>query len=479
MKNKIILISLLFLLIVFNIEAKKKKNVIAEKAEKYSKKIKANKEIYYGEFIAKIEGENLQDAISKAKEGALSDLASKIKSRVEVEVSSYMEERETSKENQYYDNYESKIGQQIKTYTSAVLLNIEYSEPFIDYPKEENVLIFAFINKQDYDEKVKKEIENKKNFVRELIIVADKYFSKEEFFNAIEKYFEAQNFLEEFFSFPIYDIIYLDKKKENYTIYIDDKLKNILTKLQISVSEDNLIFSAEGKILSYPQLYVQYINNGKKNYVARIPLKIEFVKGEGISQKMISGEYGETNLAIDYINPKYKEAIVKVMLDVEKMGLKKEENSNISINSLKIVFKRKKTIIITTKFLNGNLVSYPENLQEQIKTKLLQKKYNVIFKEASSVDKLRNEQLNADYFIFVEFKTEGGGSVGKFKNMFTKNCITYLFLYKLPQFSLEESDVLPTQKGFGSSPENAGWEAFGKASANLIRDFNKFLSKIK
>lgn len=463
--------------VTLNVKPKILERNDVKKAKAYLKKLKKlekAKKIYYGEGCAKIKDGEFQGAKNEARKNANNELSGKIKTKIKAEVNIYTKQSVGA----YSKDVEKNINQKVMSYTEAVLSDVEVSDTFVDYPQKGYITIFVSIDRNEYDKKVKEDMAEKINMIRKIIISADNSLKKKDFVFAIKDYVLAKELLvANFEGISIFDKIYTKKKKVYFRLYINRKLAQILPKIEISLLDKNFVYDFDGKIISSSKIYVQYSNNNKKRSVSGIPLKVQFVTGSGTSGKILSNEYGEANLDLTNIDAKYNESVIKLDIDKEKLGLGEDYDTN--LNSLKIVLKRKKTVAVNIIFMNGSLVSSPAIISERIKSKLLAKKYNVIFKNEKTVDALKNKTINADFLIFIELKAVGGGNVGRFKNMFTRNCTGSLALYKLPQFTSEISEVIKSKKGFGNSLSNAGFDAFGKVSSSLLMKFDSFLLKIE
>ncbi len=279
---------------------------------------------------------------------------------------------------------------------------------------------------------------------------------------------------------PVWQDIDGDKRAEELTLAIDERIRQFIGGLQLSLLNDSFLYDSEGNPETLPRVYVRYTGaTGTQSPVAGLPLKIVFVKGEGAVASGITGEYGEVEITVNRLNPKYRETVIRVGVNCEKIsGL--NEIATGREQSVEIKMMRKKTIALAASFANGKKLSIPGSLKAKVTTMLLDNKYSVIhlpFTSEAAIKKSRN--INADYILMIRAKTSGGGAVGQYANMFTAYCGASLKVYKMPLKSLAFSETIKKHQGFGVSLESAGWDGFGKIKSRIEQKAKNMIERIK
>lgn len=456
------------------IEAKKNHN----KAEKYLSRKRNNPDIYWGEGIANIDGD-LGLCKIKARKRAINNLAEQIEVKVKSDVEMVVNKNAVIKDSDYSEDVKKSFEQKLQTYTSQVLTNLNESEIFHDYPAKGSATYFVYINKADYEKKVKKDLKQKKDLVTANLKNGDLNFKKENYVSAIKDYTTAKQMKSAFFSdLPVYEDIDKNGIKEDVSILLKNRVSSFFSNLELTLLNKDFTYTAEGIPEKIPEIYAQYKDeNNNKHPVKGLDLKIETIKGKAEVKSPVTGSYGETELSISKIDPSYKKTVLKVSVDKEK--LTKSSNEIYTSPELKIDFERKKSVAVAAVFFNNGKTYLPKNIKNHIKSSVLDRKFSVIdlsYKDSQNQDL---SYLNADFLIVVKISSAGGGSVGNYSNMNASNCSASVSLYSLPLKNLISQKNISAKKGFGVDQQSAGWDGFGKNRSNIINKADEIIKRIQ
>ena len=449
-------------------------------AEAYIEGKRGDSSVYWGEGIANIEGDIGKCKI-EARARAIGDLAGQIKTQVSSDFKKVIRTNGVTNGGDWSEAVEKSIEQKLETYTSQVLTNLKESRLFIDYPERGTGTYVVYISKKEYEDTVKKDMNRKKQLITDTIRSGDRAFLKKRFIEGLQQYIHAREMKQSFFGMiPVWQDIDGDNRAEELTLAIDERIRQFIGGLRLSLLNDAFLYDSEGNPETMPRVYVRHTGvTGIQSPVAGLPLKIVFVKGEGAVTPAATGEYGEVEIAVNRINPKHRETVIRVGVDAEKIsGLKEIATGH--EQSVEIKMKRKKTIALTVSFANEKKQSIPGSLKAKVTTMLLDNKYSVIhlpFASEEAIKKSRN--INADYILMIRATSSGGGAVGQYANMYTAYCGAALKVYKMPLKSLEFSETLKKHQGFGVSLESAGWDGFGKIKGRIEQMAKDIIERIK
>jgi len=449
-------------------------------AEAYIEAKRADNSVYWGEGIANIEGD-IGECKIEARKRAIGDLSGQIKTQVSSDFKRVIRTNATTSGGVLSEDVEKSIEAKLETYTSQVLTNLKESRLYIDYPEKGTGTYIVFISKKEYNEKVKKDMNQKKQLVTDTIRSGDRAFVNKQFLEGINQYIQARQMKQSFFGMiPVYQDIDGNGSQEEFIISIDERIRTFFSGLKLSLLNNGFQYDSQGAPETLPRVYVRFRDvSGTENPVSGLPLRTVFATGEGAVSTAVTGDYGEVELAVTRINPKHRETLIRVDIDRNKiMGL--EAVSTGREQSLAVRLKRQKTIALSVSFSNYNKKSVPSKLKDSVTGILLDKKYSVVHLPVLSEQAIKNStDINADYVFLIRANTSGGGAVGQYANMFTANCGASLKVFKMPLKNLSLSESVKTVQGFGVSKENAGWDGFGKIRGKIEKKAKAMIERIK
>ena len=106
-----------------------------------------------------------------------------------------------------------------RTYTNQILSNIQGNRQFFDYPLPGYITYFVYIDKAEYQEKVRKDIEAKRKMLLDMVRSADREFEKNAIARAVQGYANAFRQMTVFFgNIPIVIDINEDGKGEDLSV---------------------------------------------------------------------------------------------------------------------------------------------------------------------------------------------------------------------------------------------------------------------
>ncbi len=445
--------------------------------------IKANEENYiYGETIASIQpGENIQEVFESSQKKAVNNLAQKIEMTVKGDIKKVIIVDETGGDEKIRGIFEQKI----ELYTGIVLEDVK-SDYIKDYPDNGVYTFFAYILRKKYEEKVNEDLKNNKMFVTTPLNEGIKEFEKGNYMLAADHWINSKNFLYEFFGeLPVREDIKGSGKFEELHSFLDNRMSGLFGHVTISpLVEEKYSYDNLGNLASRPKIVVHYKDQyGNKKGFGNLPLKVDFVRGEGrLAGPVKTSEYGEVELPLE-INPATPDIILNIKIDTEKLeGI---ENFNLpSMPELRIDLSRMKTIALSVAFYNQSKKSVPDDLLNEIKNKALSSGYNALEFELRDMDvteqdKKDAENKNADYLLVVLLNTSGSGNVGGYKNMFSTNISGEISLYKLPPGNQVGVETVDTTRGMGNSGEAAGWHAYGKVKNQVEKKAGQIIEGLR
>jgi hypothetical protein len=211
--------------------------------------------------------------------------------------------------------------------------------------------------------------------------------------------------------------------------------------------------------------------------MTNFPIKTKFIKGDGkLIPNVNTGNYGEIEIQVNYVNPKFNETILESTIDTAKIeGLELFSIPTLPKATKKL--QKTKTIAILATFENGN-IEIPTSINNEIKAIFIGEGFNVI--ELNTKVSTFSSQLariaiqkNADYLFTAFSKVTDSFQVGGYENMYKATCGGNVALYKLPNEKLVNVSELESVEGFGISAEGSGWDAFGNIKSKLLEETKK------
>lgn len=450
-----------------------------KKADEYATNIRNNPDIYWGEGMAII-GTDLGKCKELARQTAIKNLSGQIKTRVKSDVEVLVNKKSALMGSSYTNDVKRSFNEKLKTYTSQVLTDIHESRLFIDYPKKDTATYYVYINKKDYEQKVKKDLNQKKNFITSNIKNGDNNFKSGNYMASMKDYINAKEMKNSFFSsLPVYEDIYRTGEKQEVSGYIKNRINSFLSSIELSLLNKDFTYSAQGRLDKSLEVYAQFTDSsGEKKPVKGLPLKFEVIKGSMNVKLPVTGSYGETELSVVKIDPSFKEIIAQISVDIDKITEGSEEVAA-GNSTLKLKLSRQNSVAVAAVFLNNGKKYLPQNVKDHVKSTILNKKFSII--DIPYKDSLKDDlsYLNADYLVVIKVLSSGGGVVGNFSNMYASNCSAVISLYSLPDKNLIAQKNTGAKKGFGVSIESAGWDGFGKNRQNIIKKSDYIIESIQ
>ncbi|MEA1973843.1 MAG: hypothetical protein U9N34_11210, partial [Candidatus Cloacimonadota bacterium] len=264
-----------------------------------------NPKYYVGEYTLKIE--DIQKSRQDARDNALNDLATKIEVKVKIDVEKTLSNISTMSATGYSDKDIEIINQKSQIYAEHVISN--YREKYYqDYPQKNYITCLVWVEVNDYEEKVKKDLNKKKQMIRETIISSNNNFIAENYMAAVHNLISAKKFMNLLFDgLPLQIDIDGDGSEEEVTAYLNGRITNIFDRIQLVIDEnENFTFDVSGNLNNMPMIYTNYIDdNNQKHPFAKLPLKANYIEGKGkLSAGMMTGDYGQIELPIRDLDAK-------------------------------------------------------------------------------------------------------------------------------------------------------------------------------
>lgn len=453
-----------------------------EKINEFITQMKSNKDIYWGEGIAPIEAD-LGQTKTLAKNRALKDLSEKIEVEVESKLNSILYESETAKGDKEYIVEKEELKRKIDTYTSQVLTNPQ-ARDYIDYPRKGDLTYFTWINRSAYEEKVKKDIETKKMMITSAIQKGEDSFSNRRFLSAIKSWINAKNYLKNFFNNLPLNIKLEQGKNIEANSHIKSRIQEFFLNIRLSFLKENIYYDAAGNVSEGVKVVANYISPSRDKFpIKQFPLNCQFVEGEGeVISNLKTGNYGEAELTINYVEPVNLFSSIVVNIDTEKIsGLAQFSLTNLP--TAKLELKKTKTIAVIVYFDNINTVLKPQTIMNKVQAIFINNGLNTIelpISEDIMSEKtfLKASKSNADYLYSIIIKTKRVSSVGGY-DMYKSICGGSASLYKLPQNNKVASYNIPDVDGYAVDKKGACWDALGNLEDDIIKKTKDVIEKIQ
>jgi hypothetical protein len=444
------------------------KQFIAEK--------RRDKAFYIGEGTANI-GADLGKGKLEAKNRAREELARQIRVKVESDFSMITEKRGVGASAEV----QQEITQRLETYTSQVLTNVQESESFIDFPRKGDVTVLVFITKEEYEVKVKEDLNQKKNMVVEAVKQAEKALKNKEYVRSLQQFLEAGEMQRAFFGrVPVYAEIDGDGLRDELSNHVTFRVEGITSRIQLTLLNDSFLYDPEGHLERQPRVLAQYLDGtGAKVPVTSLPLVATFAEGQGNVSSCVTGVYGQAELPVNHVDPSLKTAVLQVTPDLASLGNFTAYDLP-PMRPLKVDLTRKRAVALLVHCKNGSEGVNVTDLTDAVTSLLLERQLTVVpVAKDKSAAAVSGDSLNADFLLSVEIDPSGGGTVGSYANMHTARCAAGLSLYTLPAKSLTRKKNLAAQEGFGVTAESAAWDAFGKSRGPILSVAGKMIKGIQ
>ena len=455
------------------------------KTKQFLDSLRTNKDVYYGEGTALIEND-IGEAFSTAKNRALDALASQIKVEVRSNVQQIVTSTTEKIDGVFSEKIEESFENKINTYTERVLTNVNESENFIDYPESGNITKAVYINKDIYNERVSKDLEAKKKSIRTSIDNGNIKFAGNHHLQAVKDWLLANEKRHDFFNnLPLQDNLGENNNLHDVAAYINGKITFFFSGLSFEDITGNTRYDANGRLNKPVMIFAKYKDeNGQEQPVSRLPLKVDFLQGEGnILKGITTGTYGQAKLHVSYINPGNRNTIIRITIDTDRIsGLNKFQN--LLLPAVDVLLKKTSTVALSVSFNNSGRYYSPEELKNTIQSKLLKQGLAVEIVSISSADVndgdiQRLKQKYVDYLFYVYINTIRSSTVGGYDNMYVAPCTGTVFVYELPQGNLVASMQLQTINGYGASSDGAGWDGYNKLKESILNAAQIMLEEIR
>ncbi len=453
-------------------------------ADSYLEEMKARTDIYYGEGLNEIDGDIAQ-AQDRARYQALETLSSQIEVAVRTDIEIILTGKKLKGGKTLTEEVRETVTSRTETYTSQVLTNVKGNRQFIDYPLPGYITYFAYIDKAEYEEKVRRDLEAKRNFLRDLIRTADQDYRGGAIAQALNGYGNAVARLQDFFSnMPVEMDINDTGHSEEVSIALTSRIGKILRSLELRSSEERYFYDASGKLSTTPLISLAYRREtGDLLPADSFPLSAVFIEGAGkLPPSLVTGTYGQIELSLREIDPTYSSTTLVVELDIEAFpSLEKIELPHLP--SLIINFEKLKTMVLSLTFSNDGDFSIPRELTNSFLSVALGQSLSVIEqhiakKTPSTTELQRASATNADYLVHIQVETEKASTLGGYQNMFAAEGNGVIYVYALPRKDIVFTRNISTTRGFGSSPSGAGWDALGRMKDQMLFYYREALETI-
>jgi hypothetical protein len=461
-------------------ESKKQEQIEQEELKRSKEEIKKIKsrhgiDLYVGEGLTEIKGGiTLGEAKSSAKQRALEDLSTSIKVRIRGTIK---DELKLTPEKGTEERFESMVN----SYVDSVL-SVVKDESFYNYPKEDVITVIVYISKSAYDEKVQKEVRAKIDRIVQYINEGTKSLKLKSFTGAIEHFLNAERWLsEDFGDLPVKEDINKDGIDDDLGAVIETNLTNIVQDMKLESLDEKIVYDTNGVVSKNPTVYLSYEEKtGKTTPMINIPLKATFIKGEGkiTDVPLKTDRLGVVRIPVERIDPEYKEAVVRVEVDMKSLGLE----GKLSPSPCDLNLTKKRAIAYSVNFFNSGVRETPTSIIDSVKSTIVEYGYATVPVNINGREVVDNElkavaDLNVDYLVLI-VASASGGKVGDYE-MYYSNVASKVLYYEMPDRNLIFSMEGPSSKGYGTSLSSAGWDALGKIKSNLMIKLKDKIKELK
>lgn len=454
-------------------------------AERFSIQLRSNRDLYWGEGIAPIEGD-LGAAKIEAKKRALAELSEQISVKVRSDIEVIVMERTISSRREHDNIVEEEVRSRIETYSEAVIAGSQESQPFIDCPTEGNLTYYIWITRAEYDAKVKEDLIEKKRTVRSILNAGDKEFREGNYITAINSWISARVAIHTFFGgVTLRDTIDGRSEPEEVNIWLDRKMNNFFGNVRLGLLNERFLYDAQGRVQRQPIVFAYYYEEERKYPLPNLPLGIVFLEGRGetSSPAMTGSPHGQAELSIRRIDPSRRLTTARVEVNRSSFpGL--DKFSLVPLPSLLIELRKRLTVGVLTVVAGVELEEIKNNSRDTITSTLSSRGYDVTLisggeAEVSQEDIRRAADRHADYLLAVFLELGVPQSFGPYSNLFRTTCRAGLLLYELPGGQRIVSEQTPESEGFGATANNAIWDAYGRVKRSIETTLESTLGELQ
>ncbi|MHA1543570.1 MAG: hypothetical protein ACTSU8_00360, partial [Alphaproteobacteria bacterium] len=148
----------------------------------------------------------------------------------------------------------------------------------------------------------------KKSAIRAAVQSGDAAMARHAFMIAANHWASAYEQLQNFFGdLPVQDDLNGDGRPEEVHAYLQEKMNQLFGNLELTFLNKDITYDATGTLTQKPMVQAKYFSpQGGEQFVANLPLKVEFLTGKGrISGRLLTSKYGtaELNLTVDASYP--------------------------------------------------------------------------------------------------------------------------------------------------------------------------------
>lgn len=431
--------------------------------------------IYFGEGMAVI-GTDIAAAREESKRNALEELSSQIKIVIESDIELIMTGGSTNTGGKVSDEVTQTINSRTATYTNQILSNVKGNKQYLDFPMPGYVTYFVYIDKAEYEEKVKHDLEIKQKSLKETILNGDKAMDNSSLTNALQQWLNAQSMQHSFFgNMPVEGDLNGDGITEEFSAAISERINRILGNLIITTNNETYTYDSSGRVNASPSVYLKYRDENLNEIPAALfPLKVSFTEGYGrLPRNLQTDTYGQLTLNIENVDSSKK--VTRFVVEIDKKAFQGLESNSLPIlPSVEIQLEKLRTVAVSFAFSNGGRISSPQDMKVSLSSLVLGNELAVLDTSVSkrtptNSDFQKVTKTNADYLLLIYTAAGTAETAGGYSNMYNTNVSGIVSLYSLPFGEMIFSETIPVQKGFGSSADGAGWDGYGQMRQDILR----------
>ena len=446
-----------------------------KEAKQFSKWVRNNDKIYWGEGITPIKNGDLGSAVKAAEKDAIGSLSEAISVRVETDFVIIVIGKDTT--------ITEEVKDIIKTMTDAIISDRKRSEPFWDCPRPGYVTYYTWVTKKNYDEKVKRNLEEKKSNAISIIKSADEEFDNGNYITAVQSWLGAKEYLNSVFTnIPVRGFV--AKNEEVYLNgYLTNKITNFFGKVNIDLLNKDFVFGAQGQLNKDPLVWVYYDSDQIKHPIANLPLRVSFDKGAGKVSDIVVTEFprGDARIEVDQVDASVRSA--RLMVEIDKasfVGLDNLRHGRLPFRFIDMTKKRTMGVLITF----DNII--PSSDVETSRTKIMSILRDLGFgsfeisqvgrsREVDQEMKEKAAAAHADYLIHSDIKVvQPPERIPRLNNLYMTALRATFSMHEVPAgdeyyVSVPELDKI---EGYGASAEIAikdANESLRRATENAVK----------
>lgn len=442
-------------------------------AEVFANSLRENPNVYWGDGSDSYEIGGSGPAKELARRRALKHLSEGIKVDIRADIIDILISKERVG-GKFTEKIERRIEKKVKYYTGSVLIRTKTSPVFIDCPIEGDLTYYVWIDKKQYDELVKRDLEAKKTMVTSIAQAGHREYSSKEFIGAVTSWLKAYSDLtKNLENIPLYAVIDESNVPMEMNSYLFRSVKDFFSNIVIEVLNDNFQYNSQGEININPIIRAYYINGN--NPVNKLPLRAKFSYGSGRISEVFATKAprGQAELIIRTVDPSTRSATIIVEIDTSKFnGLEKFDL--MGLETVEITFPKNRTIG-TAVFIKGREnLGVKNDMQNEITSTLITKGFDVTHiptegERLKSNHFERAVEKHTDYLLVITLEFGETIEVGPYSDMLKTTCSATLLAYGLPGRIQIPSGTPPTPKvGMGATENAADYDAYSQLKELII-----------